>query len=375
MNTRPYILSVDDESLNQDMIETYLNKNYEIKTLSNGQECLDDIEYKIPDLILLDVNMPVLNGLDTCKKLRESEKYKDVIIMFVSANDSPEERLQGYKSGGDDYITKPIVKAELLSKIDLLLKLKKDISKAKEEAKYATDTAMGAMISASETGVVLQFMRSSLNVNSLDDLHKLVFESLTSYSLQGCVMFNYDTNPVFRFSDEIDRPIEKDVLIGAHRKGKIIEFSGRAIFNSEHAAILIRRMPEDKEKTGRLKDHLALLIDVIEEQIVKYVNDKKKLNYYFTLENTIESVTKQLQQVILSYQKQRLLNASILGDLLQDIEAAFLKLGLTELQEELLINLITNAEKETEKTYENEQVTSDTFDEIVRELMKLLDHK
>ena len=188
-------------------------------------------------------------------------------------------------------------------------------------------------------------------------------------------MFAHEDEPIFMFTDGMERPIEKDVLKGAHKSDRIIEFSDRAIFNSEHAAILIRKMPDDVEKRGRLRDHLALLIDAIVEKLQQFINDKNKRTYYQTLDSTIDSVTRRLQQVILSYQKQRLLNSNIMGDLLQNIEASFLKLGLESSQEELLISYLTDAEQETENIYKNDQHTSDTFDEIISDLVKLLEHQ
>jgi len=117
MSDKPYVLSVDDESLNQEIVLDLLEDDFEIKTASNGQECLEMVEKEIPQLILLDVNMPVLNGLETCKKLKANDKFKNIPIIFVSALASAKEIEMGNEAGADDYITKPFDEDMLIARI------------------------------------------------------------------------------------------------------------------------------------------------------------------------------------------------------------------------------------------------------------------
>ena len=115
---KPYILSIDDEILNQEIVIDLLENKFEITTLSNGQECLESVAEKIPELILLDINMPVLNGLETCKHLKTNDKFKNIPIIFVSALASEKEQVIGIESGGDDYLTKPFNEEELMNMIN-----------------------------------------------------------------------------------------------------------------------------------------------------------------------------------------------------------------------------------------------------------------
>lgn len=122
MSDKPYILSVDDESLNQEIVVDLLEDDFDIRTASNGQECLDIVAQEPPKLILLDVNMPVLNGLDTCIQLKANDNFKDIPIIFVSALASPKEIKMGNEAGGDDYITKPFDEDMLIKRIFELIK-------------------------------------------------------------------------------------------------------------------------------------------------------------------------------------------------------------------------------------------------------------
>ncbi len=121
MNEKPYILSVDDEELNQLLIEELFQNDYTIGLVSDGQQCLDSVEKNIPNLILLDIDMPVLDGFETCKRLRENKKYKDIVILVVSAMATAEEIKKGFSVGCDDYVTKPYDLSELEEKVSSLL--------------------------------------------------------------------------------------------------------------------------------------------------------------------------------------------------------------------------------------------------------------
>ncbi|QYZ67591.1 MAG: hypothetical protein OI74_15445 [Gammaproteobacteria bacterium (ex Lamellibrachia satsuma)] len=115
IKTQPLILGVDDEPLNQIILEELLSNEFELISAENGQACIESVATRRPDLIIMDVNMPVLNGLETCRRLRQDPDYGELPIIFVSALASAEERLAGYEAGADDYITKPFDESELNS--------------------------------------------------------------------------------------------------------------------------------------------------------------------------------------------------------------------------------------------------------------------
>lgn len=119
------IIIVDDEPLNLDILEDLLCDVYQVRSFLSGQDCIDNIQLAIqnndslPFLILLDVNMPGLNGLETCKQLKQNADSEKIDIIFVSALVSAQDRIQGYNAGASDYINKPFSSEELYKKIKL----------------------------------------------------------------------------------------------------------------------------------------------------------------------------------------------------------------------------------------------------------------
>ena len=119
----PKILLVDDEPDIIELIRYHLEKEgYLVKTASNGVECLSTAKYFIPDLILLDVMMPEMDGIEACIELRKENVLKGTLIAFLTARSEDYSQVAGLDSGADDYIAKPIKPRVLLSRIKALLR-------------------------------------------------------------------------------------------------------------------------------------------------------------------------------------------------------------------------------------------------------------
>ncbi len=121
----PSILIVDDEPDNFDVIETLLSvQGYHLYYASNGQEALSILDTVNPDLILLDVMMPGLNGIDVCKKIKTDLQWKIVPIIMVTALSSKEDLALCLEAGADDFISKPVNRLELCARVKSMLRIK-----------------------------------------------------------------------------------------------------------------------------------------------------------------------------------------------------------------------------------------------------------
>jgi two-component system alkaline phosphatase synthesis response regulator PhoP len=121
------ILLVDDEPDILEIISFNLEKvGYQVTTASNGLEALKEAKKALPHIIILDVMMPELDGIETCERLRQEEQFQDTIIMFLTARGEDYSYVAAFDAGADDYVTKPIKPKVLLSKVKgLLRRLKK----------------------------------------------------------------------------------------------------------------------------------------------------------------------------------------------------------------------------------------------------------
>jgi putative two-component system response regulator len=113
------ILIVDDTLQNIQVLGTILKgKNYQINVARNGIEALDMVERARPDLILLDVMMPEMDGFETCRRLKKSPDTRDIPIVFLTAKTETDDVVKGLELGGVDYVFKPFTATELLVRVD-----------------------------------------------------------------------------------------------------------------------------------------------------------------------------------------------------------------------------------------------------------------
>ena len=118
------ILIVDDTPDNLHFLsKTLVKEGYQVRCALNGSMALLTIKAKIPDLILLDVNMPDIDGFEVCQQLKKSDLTKDIPIIFVSASGHIDDKIKAFESGGVDYISKPLQIPELLSRVNSQLNL------------------------------------------------------------------------------------------------------------------------------------------------------------------------------------------------------------------------------------------------------------
>jgi len=108
MDKRYRILAVDDEYINTQVIKSLLREEYDVLTALNGQDAIDQVKRYMPDLILLDVMMPDINGFEVCKLIKADVLYADIPIIFLTALDTHDGQLEGLELGAIDYLTKPI---------------------------------------------------------------------------------------------------------------------------------------------------------------------------------------------------------------------------------------------------------------------------
>ncbi|MGB1226400.1 MAG: response regulator [Poseidonibacter sp.] len=117
------ILIVDDEATNLNIVAEILHELYEIKIATNGTNALKIIDKIKPDLILLDIDMPMMNGYELASKLKLSDKTNNIPFIFLTAKNDSSSLVKGFEEGAIDYIAKPFLKEELLVRVSTHLKI------------------------------------------------------------------------------------------------------------------------------------------------------------------------------------------------------------------------------------------------------------
>ncbi|MCF8464463.1 MAG: response regulator transcription factor [Flavobacteriales bacterium] len=158
MKDNPTILIVDDEEDILEFLEYNLKKeDFEVHTASSGRTAIEIAQRVTPDLIILDVMMPGLDGIETCKELRDIPKLKNTLIAFLTARNEDYSQIAGFDAGADDFINKPIKPRVLISRIKALLRRNNPLQK-----KQVFETESGLKIDRDKYLIELAGMEMTL---------------------------------------------------------------------------------------------------------------------------------------------------------------------------------------------------------------------
>ena len=123
-NYKGEILIVDDEPNNLEILSKLLNsQNYDVRVANSGQHALAAIKAALPDIVLMDINMPLMNGYEVCRQLKANPNSEKIPIIFISANSDTIDKIKAFSVGGVDYITKPFQVGEVIARIENQLKI------------------------------------------------------------------------------------------------------------------------------------------------------------------------------------------------------------------------------------------------------------
>ncbi|WP_430462181.1 response regulator [Thalassolituus sp. LLYu03] len=367
------VLIVDDAADNRMLLSALLETRYQTQEADSGEACLTLLQQKQPDLILLDVSMPGISGYDTCVKIRQSPLTATIPVIFVSAKDSPEERLEGFEAGADDYITKPIDGATLLAKVEHHIQRTLDKKAAQKQSQEAMNVAMEAMTSSSELGQIIQFVKEVQGIKTAPKLAAAVMTVASQFGLNACVLVSGEQPAFIGCGNE---SVEAKVLMKFRESGQRITHLGiRTIIQSGPVLMLIKNMPAgDEARYGRLKDHLAVLADIasdraksilaetlMHEQRIKFLKEiiaMAELN----IEKTSDEIREYSESVT------RTVNGMV-----QALEAMLFSLGLEEDQEKELMQLANETTDQLDKTTAKTHKLDTNLTRILEALYDLLD--
>ena len=359
------VLIVDDSSDDLKILLENLKQDYAVLAATSGKKALEfAAKEPRPDVILLDVMMPEMDGYETCRQLKANPDTKNIDVIFVSAHDTTEEILAGYESGGSDYLIKPVQPLELMQKVKLAIS-NKDIRDASEEQQdMAIKTAMIAMTSAGEQGVVLEFLRHSFSANTIEMLGQMIVDSISSYGLENSVQLRTSQTCFNTGIIHPVPPLEEELLTRLKDQDRIMEYGKRAIFNFGGVSLLVKNMPDDDDKRGRLRDHIAILLEGAESKL-------NALEVSEQLAQVVIDSNQALKRVEEAQKQHKESNVTIMNDMMRELEASFLSWGLSEDQEQSLIDVVQSGIGKAAENFDEGLKIDEQMRQIVDRLIEV----
>lgn len=263
----PMILITDDTQIDIDILAMTLSREkYRVAVSTNGRETLDMVGRIFPDLILMDIMMPEMDGFEVCRVLKESAETRDIPVMFLTVKDETEDILKGYKAGAVDYVTKPFNSAELLARVNTHVELKK-----KRDNEYKLITRLTATVEeCKRVEAELQQAR--------DNLERLVQERTAELLVKNRQLI-----------EEIEERRRAETAL--ENKSKKLEE-----FNTALKVLLEQRERDKDELEEWVLSNVKNLIMPNIEKLKKICSKTRSATYVNVLESNLKEITSSFSQ-------------------------------------------------------------------------------
>ncbi len=365
------ILVLDDERFTLDILSKALAQ-YPLETFTDQQTLLDQAS-QLTSCILLDVQMPGLDGYQVCEALRKKPETSNTPILFVSAHDSLDARLKGYAVGADDYICKPFDFLELQAKVGRALEHGAYRKSLCEQVDMSSQAAFEAMTHSSEQGQLALFMEQAFNCTTVQELGLSLIACLKSFGLNAVAAF-WQADEIYILGHQAKiSPLECELLKRSREGGRIVDFAQRSIFNFSNCSLLIKNMPPQESAYGRFKDHLCVLMSGVEARLKSLLVEVKfhQQQELLVLAQKAEFALSQLQNN--NNENINLANQEAI-EMVMELTEELLVLNLDEQQEIFILALVKDHVEKLRACYEKGNSVSGDIEMIVVALKQIASH-
>ncbi len=369
------ILIIDDDKFVHKYISKALAGHYEPFSAFNGEEGLARALEITPDFILLDVEMPGMNGYEVCDHIKRQQATAQIPVIFLSGLGSTKERLLGYEAGGIDYMTKPFETKELLTKLNLLTDTLNKEQELQSRAKTAEVVAHTAMTDSSDLGQIVQLAQESYTHPNFAMVAKKQFQFYKNLELRSCIMITDDQGEQHFFSSSGQvQPLEQEIMPRVQHNSRFFDFGCRTQINYPNISALIKNMPLDNpERYGRIKDILPAALGVADVRVRELCTRDLMLqqaqdmmqSFYF-VQTTLEELSSQLQSNQVKSEK-------VLRSMVMDMIQKLPRLGLEDDQEKYLLDSLEDTVQETITITDASEDITNSFNRILKALESLVE--
>jgi CheY-like chemotaxis protein len=342
---QPTILVVDDEPVSLAMTAGMLADAYRVLDgAEDGREGLRLIRESLPDLVLVDIVMPGYSGYELCSDLKQDPATRDIPVILLSGMVNLEEFMAGHDAGAEDFLAKPFQAVELRHVVAQTLHNVAERKRLAQDAQEAFSTAMVAMSSAAELGVVLQFIRDSHACSDYRQLADAVVAACSEWGLSASIRLQGHDGDLARSRAGDATALESTILQRLADFGRLIDFSHRTAVNYPQVTLMISDMPtQEPERYGRLRDHLAILAEAADARMHALDDGLRLLGKHQTLLNVLHQTQAALHDIDRRHRHSQNDARLILHGMLAYVEQSFAQLGLTPAQEDFLADILRNA--------------------------------
>ncbi len=366
------ILSIDDDRVTHRFVRRALEPDYEIFEAADGDEGLKIANEQQPDIILLDVEMPGMNGYEVCDQFRHTPHFLSTPIVFLSAHSNLRERLQGYESGGNDYLTKPFEPETLQAKIRVLTESLEQQKALQKRAQEAQQTAYSAISTSSDLGQVVHFAELVATYTSLDSVGEAVLATSRNMSLSVVVSIR-GLESEHWYSANTVSPLETQVMSLLKEEKRINDFGARTVVNYPFISLMVKNMPlDDMERYGRIKDIVPAILATANAKIEAIHSALQLKHQSVDITQTLEGAHEILSNLIRLGNGYRQQIDQNLKDMFVELQQKLPYMGLEEDQEQYIVQRIDQSIMAVRDIEEQSASVTGQVDTVISDLSELI---
>ena len=334
MSTNTTIYAVDDDPMILDIYASLLGDEFNLKTFPSCEECAKAVEGQVPDIFLLDIELPGVDGYSYCRQLKENDATRDAPVIFVSSHDTINERLTGYDAGAEDFIIKPFSSDELLRKARVSEQIIAGKKNLREQLSMSEQLSSLALASMDESGLVLQFMSKLIGWNDEVEIATGLLELMHRYGLTGAVQTRTGDRRYSLSPEGANLPLEVSVLNHVSTMETIFEFRNRGVYNYARATLMVSNMPlHDPDFCGRIRDNLAIAAAGASARLDAITAED-------AVRDTLSSIRETITTIHQFHESTRVQTSELIFELDEELAKSFVNMGLTTGQENQIEDMI-----------------------------------
>lgn len=338
MADKAKVLIVDDEQAVRDMITAALKPFFVCEQADSATQAYDILEHFTPQVVLMDISMPGIDGLAACEKIKTELSTTNCAVFLVSGYNNLDMRLRAFDVGADDFIAKPFQMKELITKVQKVSEFIQSQTILKASEQESITLALSSMQQASHYSLVMQFFKLLNQCRNQKQVVNQFFSTMKQLGMLSSIMINQETMQFYGPNETQISPIEQNIFELLCTKGRLHHFGRRLIVNEKNVSFLIKNMPESPEESGAIQDISVAIIEGVESKLLDLARQQAMEQIVLDITSGISS----LQNISDEYKS---LILDVTNDLNQQISSSFHILDLTEEQELFIANLIAKEAK------------------------------
>ena len=367
------IFIVDDVEAGRLMLESAFGQLYKVESFASGSDCLARVAASAPNLFMLDVDMPKMDGYSLCRQLKSLPQTRDVPVIFISGLDDLESRMAGYDAGGDDYIAKPFKLALVKQKVEVLRRITEEKSALKNQLGESDMLASLVMSQLDEFAVLVKFLRSLNSCSKHSEIAEATLSMLRTYRLKGALQFRFQGGEITIDDAGESSPLEASIIGHVRSLGSITSFKNRTAFNFGRFSLLANNMPlEDADLCSRLRDNLAIAAETVDAKLSALLTAQENQATKSDIESMLKLLDNAVHVFSKKYENARFQSLETIRTLLAELDAEFAKLGAQEDQEKLINDLIQSKTDQVVDAFDFSAETEKTLKAISARLGQVL---